>query len=33
MILSRPLSSVLGVILLNESDAFAFVDKFYNWEE
>ena len=33
MILSCPLSPVLGVIPLNESDALAFGDKVYNWEE
>ena len=35
MILNSPLSSrcVLGVMLLNESHAFAFGDEIYNWEE
>ena len=33
MKLSCPLSPVLGVIVLNESHAFAFADEIYNWEE
>ena len=33
MILSCPLSPVLGTILLNESHGFAFWDEIFDWEE